>query len=149
MHEYKKVLLFIEGTILDDRAILYLKVTKHESGYVRRLGESVPVEGSVEFVKKIAEQFTVVYHGARGIDQLVMYQEWLKKHGFPEGIIITDGYAAKSLPEGILFAVNDRVQDSEDYYPKFGITYIPVNEYCARWGKVIDRITKLQEPNSK
>ena len=136
-----RILIFIEGTILDDRAILYLKVTKHESGYLRRLGEAVPVEGAVEFCKNICQQFDVVYHGSRGEEQRPLYQEWLQKHGFPEGELVVGGYKTAKLPQGIKFAVNDRVQDAEDYYPKFGIQFIPVNEYCARWEKVVDKIT--------
>lgn len=135
-----KILIFIEGTIMDDRAILYLKVTKHESGYVRRLGEAIPVEGAVEFCKKVHGEFDIVYHGARAEEQRALYSEWLAKHGFPNGEIIVGHYKVQELPEGITFAVNDRVQDAEDYYPKFGITLIPVNEYCARWDKVLKKL---------
>lgn len=135
MTDKPKLLIFLEGTIMDDRAILYLKVTRHESGYTRRLGESIPVEGAVEFAKKAAERFDLMYHGARGDDTRALYQEWLDKHGFPPGQLVVNHYKAK-LPQGIQFAINDRIQDAEDYYPKFGIEYIPVNEYCARWGKV-------------
>ncbi|MFA4872961.1 MAG: hypothetical protein WC659_03445 [Patescibacteria group bacterium] len=134
-----KLLIYLEGTILDDRAILYLKVTKHDSGYLRRLIESLPVEGAVEFCKVMHERFSLVYLGHRGEDQRGVYQEWLQKHGFPEGELVVGGYKAK-LPEGISFAIDDRVQDAEDVYPKLGITYIPVNEYCARWRKVSEKI---------
>ncbi len=134
-----KLLLYLEGTILDDRAILYLKVTKHDSGYLRRLIESLPVEGAVEFCQSMQERFSLVYLGHRGEDQRNVYQEWLQKHGFPEGELLVGGYKAK-LPEGISFAIDDRVQDAEDVYPKLGITYIPVNEYCARWRKVAQKL---------
>jgi len=139
MPDRPKLLLFLEGTILDDRAILYLKVTKHEAGYMRRLGESMPVEGAVEFAKKVAERFDLVYHGARGEDTRTLYQEWLDKHGFPPGQIVVNHYKAK-LPAGVQFAIDDRIQDAEEYYPKFGATLIPVNEYCARWEKVMRKL---------
>ncbi|MEW6610049.1 MAG: hypothetical protein AB1352_00255 [Patescibacteria group bacterium] len=138
-----KLLLYLEGTILDDRAILYLKVTKHDSGYLRRLGESLPVEGAVEFCKAMQERFDLVYLGHRGEEQRVVYSEWLQKHGFPEGELIVGGYKAK-LPQGIAYAIDNRVQDAEDVYPKLGITYIPVNEYGARWEKVRVKIANFK-----
>ena len=140
MQHIQKLLLFLEGTIMDDRAILYLKVTRHEAGYVRRLGESVPVEGAVDFAKGVAERFDLVYHGARGEDEHGMYTAWLEKHEFPKGEIVMGGYKVKKLPAGIAFAIDDRVQDAEDYYPKFGIPFIPVNQYCARWEKVLRKL---------
>jgi len=147
MGNRSKLLIFIEGTIMDDRAILYLKVTKHESGYLRRLPEAVPVEGAVEFCKQASAHFDIVYHGARGEEQRELYQEWLAKHGFPEGEIVVGHYKAKKLPAGILYAVDDRIQDAEEYYPKFGIQLIPVNEYCARWEKVLMIIQKSKIKN--
>ena len=139
MSDKPKLLIYLEGTILDDRAILYLKVTKHDSGYLRRLIESLPVEGAVEFCQSMQERFDLIYLGHRGEEQRNVYQEWLQKHGFPEGELIVGGYKAK-LPQGTSFAIDDRVQDAEDVYSKLGITYIPVNEYCARWKKVSEKI---------
>lgn len=142
MAEQIKLLIFLEGTIMDDRAILYLKVTKHEAGYVRRLGEAAPVEGAVEFCRNIVSAFEVTYLGDRA-DSKDTYQAWLEKHDFPKGELVVGGYKAK-LPRGIQYAIDDRVQDGEEFYAKFGIQFIPVNQYVARWNKVTDKITYLK-----
>jgi hypothetical protein len=138
MPERPKLLLFLEGTILDDRAILYLKVTKHESGYTRRLGESAPVEGAVEFAKKMAGRFDLVYLGDRA-DAKETYQAWLEKHAFPAGELLAGGNKAR-LPKGISFAIDDRVQDGDEHYGKQGIRFIPVNQYVAKWEKVVKKL---------
>lgn len=140
MSERPKLLLFLEGTLLDDRAILYLKVTKHESGYTRRLGEAAAVEGAVEFVNKMKEHFDLIYLGDRA-DAKETYQVWLEKHGFPQGELLAGGYKAK-LPRGIAYAIDDRVQDGEEHYGRQGIKFIPVNQYVAKWEKVVKKLVE-------
>jgi hypothetical protein len=80
----QSVLVFIDGTICDDRQRLHLLGTPDFSKREEILKDT-PTPGSVECLQMLARMHVVVYLGARSPAQTQDTADWLARCGYPEG----------------------------------------------------------------
>lgn len=143
----KSVLVFIDGTICDDRHRINLYGTKEFNSRYNVLRDK-PVTGSVDFIKHLAESFKIIYMGARELSELDTTKEWLRKNNFPEGevylaltqrermVIVRDSLMDKNIVLGI----GDRWDDNQ-LHLELGCLSIIVKEYEGDWENISKYIT--------
>ncbi len=138
----KAVLVFIDGTICDRTAQLYLMGAP--AFYERdAILAGAPVPGSVVCLQELARRYAIVYIGARPATALPQTQEWLEAMGFPAGPI----YLARTQEERleivrrlrgeIDFAagIGDRWDDNE-LHLELGCLSIILQEHQGNWDTV-------------
>lgn len=142
----KAILVFIDGTICDDRDRHHLLGTAafHEKKWIL---EDLPVPGSVECLQKLAAVYKIVYIGARPIKAQTATQEWLRSKSFPEGAVVLGENLAdrlkivKQLKNGYQFiaGIGDRWDDNA-LHAELGCLSLVLEEYAGDWHAVFDRI---------
>ncbi len=138
----KEILVFIDGTICDDRHRLYLYGTS-EFNKADNVLNDVAVIGSVECLNELNEQFNIIYIGARSEQMKEVTLEWLKKTGFPNGQVYLSEKKedrleiAKVLSKkyNIVAGIGDRWDDNE-LHLEIGCISIILEEYKGNWNIV-------------
>ena len=131
----ESVLIFLDGTICDDRHRINLYGTA-EFYAEKNVMKDKPVEGSVRFIRELAERFRILYIGARPESMLAITHKWLDRNGFPEGkvflaveqserIKITESVLAD---ENIVLGIGDRWDDNQ-LHLILGCKSVIVKEY--------------------
>lgn len=80
------ILVTIDGTICDTRHRTALQGTAAFHAREAVLKDAA-VPGSVEALRALAEEYTIVYMGFRPAAALPQTEEWLRQAGFPEGVV--------------------------------------------------------------
>jgi uncharacterized HAD superfamily protein len=142
----KAILVFIDGTICDDRGRHHLLGTAafHEAKWILK---DIPVPGSVDCLQRLAGVYKIVYIGARPMDSHAATLEWLKSSGFPAGPVSLGetqsdrlDIVKKMKDEFDFFAgIGDRWDDNT-LHSELGCMSIILKEYVGGWGAVFDRI---------
>ncbi len=95
------------------------------------MGDAEPMEGSVEMMKKIAEQYNVIYLTQRPDLLTHLSKSWLRKHGYPRGVLLVNTlkkslgssgeYKSGRLMDvrvkypNIVVGIGDKLSDAEAY----------------------------------
>ena len=140
------VLIFIDGTICDDRQRIALFGTE-EFYNEHNVMSDIPVANSVEFVNTLAQKYNIVYLGARPESTLVVTKKWLSVNGFPEGkVFLSEQYnerleMAKTIlsDSNIVLGIGDRWDDNQ-LHLILGCKSVIVKEYHGDWDFVLNYI---------
>lgn len=139
----KYALVFIDGTICDDRHRLPLLGTS-EFILPENIAQDVPVTGSVEFLSRLSSDYNIIYIGARAPELTEITKQWLNYCGFPDGEV----YLAQTQQERldivknklhnkqITIGIGDRWDDNQ-LHLEIGCKSIIVKEYAGDWDFVI------------
>ena len=135
----KSILVFIDGTICDDRQRLNLLGTD-DFNLNENILKDIPVSGSVEFLNNVSKNYQIIYIGARLPQLLGVTVQWLKEQGFPDGKIYlapTQNERIKIvqeelIKENITVGIGDRWDDNQ-LHLILGCKSIIVQEYHADW----------------
>lgn len=131
----ESVLIFIDGTICDDRHRVNLYGTadfyKEEN-----VMKDKPVPGSVKFVNELAQRYKIIYIGARPEDIHSITQKWIQINGFPEGKVFLATEQSMRikiaesilLNENIILGIGDRWDDNQ-LHLILGCKSVIVKEY--------------------
>jgi len=138
----KAVLVFIDGTICDRRPQLHLIGTPEF--YEREaILKGLAVPGSVRCLQELAQEYEIVYLGARPASATPYTEEWLQAMGFPKG----PAYLAlgqqerlalvRDLRRKLDFAagIGDRWDDNE-LHLEIGCLSIILKEHEGNWDTV-------------
>jgi hypothetical protein len=138
----KAILVFIDGTICDRSSQLHLM--ESPEFYERAaILEGLPVPGSVRCLQELAQEYEIVYIGARPASTLRYTREWLEGMGFPGGHV----YLAKTQEERLAIVkalrgkfdfaagIGDRWDDNE-LHLELGCLSIIVKEHAGNWDVV-------------
>lgn len=135
----KSILVFIDGTICDDRHRLNL-LGKQEFNSYDNIMKDIPVIGSVEFLKQISLEYNIIYISARLPELYDVTSKWLETQGYPKGKL----YLASTqyerlriiehelLNQNIEVGIGDRWDDNQ-LHLMLGCKSIIVQEYNADW----------------
>jgi hypothetical protein len=138
----RAVLVFIDGTICDDRN------RHHQIGTAdfyksEEMLRDPAVPGSVECLRELARNYALVYIGARPESTLPATQQWLAASGFPEGPV----YLAPTQEDRLtlvrerrkrfrfIAGIGDRWDDNE-LHLEIGCLSIILQEYAGKWEMV-------------
>lgn len=138
----ESVLVFIDGTICDDRHRLHLYGTPEFNRDEIVLNDAA-VAGSVECLKELRKQFHIIYIGARPGRMREVTEKWLRKEGFPPGDVYLSEQqenrlqTARQLSEKYRIAtgIGDRWDDNE-LHLEIGCLSIILEEYHGNWNTV-------------
>ncbi len=83
------------------------------------LGQAKPMEGSVEMMKKIAEQYSVIYLTHRPDLLTHLSKNWLRKHGYPRGVLLVS--TIKQVLGGSGDFKTGRLMDVRVKYPNISL----------------------------
>jgi len=105
--------------------------------------KDVPVGGSVEVLRELAKEYTIVYLGFRPAASLPQTEEWLAQAGFPEGLVQAAATqaerveAVRHLSRRFAFAagIGDRWDDNE-LHLEMGCPSIILEEFEGKWETV-------------
>lgn len=136
------ILVFIDGTICDDRHRLQLYGTSHFN-QVENILNDISVIGSVECLNELHEHFNIIYIGARPEQIKEVTLEWLIRTGFPNGQIYLSEKQedrlkiAKALSKkyDIVEGIGDRWDDNE-LHLEIGCMSLILEEYKGNWNTV-------------
>ena len=131
----ESVLIFIDGTICDDRQRIHLFGTE-EFYAEENVMKDQPVAGSVSFVNELAERYRIIYIGARPESMLDVTCKLLDGNGFPKGkVYLAPGQderikIAESVLSGekIVVGIGDRWDDNQ-LHLALGCKSVIVKEY--------------------
>ncbi len=131
----ESVLIFIDGTICDDRHRLNLYGTADFYNEENVMNDK-PVTGSVKFVDALAKRYNIIYIGARPEESHSLTYKWLHINGFPEGKVFlapeqsmrTKIVESVLLNENIVLGIGDRWDDNQ-LHLILGCKSIIVKEY--------------------
>ncbi len=143
----KAILVFIDGTICDDRGRHHLLGTAVFQAREQIL-QDAPVPGSVESLQRLAAEYKIVYIGARPVAALTATQEWLQSSGFPAGpVSLGDTQSdrldiARKLKNEFDFiaGIGDRWDDNA-LHAELGCMSLILEEYAGDWSGVFDQIS--------
>lgn len=147
----KAILVFIDGTICDDRKRLHL--VGNSDLFNRELVlQDIPVPHSVDCLQQLASHYAIVYIGARPSSTLTLTREWLKKHNYPEGHVhLGDSLDARinivnqlKNEFDFLVGIGDRWDDNE-LHNIIHCQSIILEEYAGNWGQIYNRIIELHK----
>jgi uncharacterized HAD superfamily protein len=138
----KAILVFIDGTICDERERVHLLDT--EAFYDRKwLLKDTEVPGSVSCLQELTSRFQIVYIGARPPSVKEATEEWLRLKCYPEGPV----YLGVSQADRInivrqlknefefLAGIGDRWDDNE-LHAELGCLSIILKEHEGDWNRV-------------
>lgn len=116
----KSALIFIDGTICDDRHRLNLYGTEEFYAEENVMNDK-PVADSAGFIKKLAERYRIIYIGARPESMLSITHKWLDINGFPKGKVFLAAEQSERIKiaesvladENILLGIGDRWDDNQ------------------------------------
>ncbi|SHH67666.1 HAD superfamily, subfamily IIIB (Acid phosphatase) [Clostridium collagenovorans DSM 3089] len=136
------ILVFIDGTICDDRHRLQLYGTSHFN-QVENILNDISVIGSVECLNELHEHFNIIYIGARPEQMKEVTLEWLIRTGFPNGQIYLSEKQedrlkianALSKKYDIVAGIGDRWDDNE-LHLEIGCMSLILEEYKGNWNTV-------------
>jgi len=136
------VLVTIEGTICDMRHRMALRGTAAFHAREAVLKDA-PVPRSVEMLRDLAKEFTIVYLGFRPAAALPQTEEWLHQAGFPEGLVQAAATqkerldSVRHLSRRFEFAagIGDRWDDNE-LHLDLGCPSIILKEFEGNWETV-------------
>ena len=131
----ESVLVFIDGTICDDRHRIHLFGTA-EFYSEENLMNDEPVAGSVRFLNELAERYRIIYIGARPESILSITQKWLDRNGFPDGKVYLAAEQSERIriaesvlaDENIVLGIGDRWDDNQ-LHLILGCKSVIVKEY--------------------
>ena len=138
----KAILVFIDGTICDDRHRLHLYGTSDFNKAENILNDTAVI-GSIECLNELHERFNIVYIGARSAQMKEITLKWIIKTGFPEGEVYLSEKQkgrfeiAKALSKkyNIAAGIGDRWDDNE-LHLEIGCMSIILEEYNGNWDTV-------------
>ncbi|MBA4384737.1 MAG: hypothetical protein C0410_08375 [Anaerolinea sp.] len=147
----KEILVFIDGTICDDRKRLPLIGTPDFCTRDQVL-QDIPVPLSVDCLQHLSNYYNIIFLGARPTSMQSITEEWLKKNNFPQvAVYLGESLEArvnivKQLKKGndFLVGIGDRWDDNE-LHSLLGCQSIILQEYRGNWGLVFDRIITLHK----
>jgi predicted O-methyltransferase YrrM len=136
------VLVTIEGTICDMRHRVALRGTPAFHAREAIL-KDVPVPGSIEALRDLAKEYTIIYLGFRPAAALPQTEDWLRQAGFPEGLVQAAATQSERLDTvrhlGRRFefaaGIGDRWDDNE-LHLDLGCPSIILKEYEGNWDPV-------------
>jgi uncharacterized HAD superfamily protein len=143
------ILVFIDGTICDDRQRYHLGTGTPEFYQREEVLKDAAVPGSVSYLQKLAQRYELVYIGARPVSTLPVTEEWLAQMGFPPGSI----YLGETQEERLAVVrdlrrkfdftagIGDRWDDNE-LHLEIGCLSIILREYAGDWPSVPRHIEK-------
>jgi hypothetical protein len=138
----KAILVFIDGTTCDMRHRIPAQGTDaffHEENIMK----DIPTVGSVECMNELAENFHLIYIGARPSEYNEVTKKWYLAMGFPEGEV----YCGKNQAERMniikklkkkydFFAgIGDRWDDNE-LHLELGAKSFILQEWTPNWDTV-------------
>ena len=131
----ESVLIFIDGTICDDRHRINLYGTA-EFYSEENVMKDKPVAESVQFVNELAEKYDIIYIGARPENMLSITYKWLDKNGFPKGKVFLAVEQNERIriaefvlaSENIVLGIGDRWDDNQ-LHLILGCKSVIVKEY--------------------
>lgn len=142
----KAILVFIDGTICDTRPRHDLMGTP---GFYRHeeMLRDLAVPGSVRCLQELAQQYEIVYIGARPGFTLPDTEEWLEKTGFPTGPVYLEETRSDRLSRArdiseefdFIAGIGDRWDDNE-LHSEVGCLSIILQEFEGKWDTVAQRI---------
>jgi uncharacterized HAD superfamily protein len=138
----KAILVFIDGTICDDRHRLHLYGTPDFNKDENILNDTAVI-GSVECLNELHKQFNIIYIGARFKQMKEITLKWIIKTGFPNGEVYLSEKQedrleiAKVLSRkyNIVAGIGDRWDDNE-LHLQIGCMSIILEEYNGNWNIV-------------
>lgn len=133
----QSVLIFIDGTICDDRHRINLYGTA-EFYSEENVIKDKPVVNSVKFTNELAERYNITYIGARPESMLAITHKWLYMNGFPKGKVFLAAEQSERIKiaesvladENIVLGIGDRWDDNQ-LHLILGCRSIIVEEYRA------------------
>ncbi|MBD5473324.1 MAG: hypothetical protein HDR20_10690 [Lachnospiraceae bacterium] len=131
----ESVLIFIDGTICDDRHRINLYGTDEFYSEENVLNDK-PVADSVKFTNELAERYDIIYIGARPENMLSITYKWLDMHGFPKGKVFLATEQSERIKivesilvnENIILGIGDRWDDNQ-LHLILGCKSVIVKEY--------------------
>lgn len=138
----KSILVFIDGTICDDRHRLHLYGTSDFNKEENILNDTAVI-GSAECLNELHEQFNIIYIGARSQQMKKITLKWIIKAGFPDGEIYLsekqedrlEMVKALSKKYNIVAGIGDRWDDNELHLQARCMSII-LEEYKGNWNIV-------------
>lgn len=142
----KCALIFIDGTICDDRHRLSLYGTS-EFCKADNIMKDSPVAGSVKFLCELSKRYNLIYIGARTPDLYDITKRWLDENGFPDGELYLTATQAERLvlaanelkSKNIIVGIGDRWDDNQ-LHLELGCKSIIVKEYSGDWNNVMKHL---------
>jgi uncharacterized HAD superfamily protein len=138
----RAVLVFIDGTLCDDRHRLALYGTEEFYSQEQIMADA-PALGSVDCMRSLSKKYRIIYMGARPPHTLALTAQWLHDCGFPEGkVYLAEKHQERMAivlgslkSEGIAAGIGDRWDDNE-LHLALGCLSIIVEEYKGNWNTV-------------
>lgn len=139
----KEVLIFIDGTICDDRLRFHLYDTPNFINKDEDIFNDTAVIGSIECLKELNEYYNIIYIGARSEQMNEITLKWIIQTGFPKGkVYLAEDQndrlkIAKSLSVkyNIVAGIGDRWDDNE-LHLEIGCMSIILEEFNGNWNTV-------------
>jgi uncharacterized HAD superfamily protein len=149
----KTILVFIDGTICDDRHRLHLYGTSDFNNDANILND-ISVIGSIKCLSELNEHYNIIYIGARPELLKKVTLKWITQKGFPKGdVFLADNQndrlkIAKALSEkyDIVAGIGDRWDDNE-LHLEIGCMSIILEEYSGNWDVVKKHLLKPDNAN--
>lgn len=137
----KAALIFIDGTICDDRHQLEMRGTQAFYSAANVMNEQ-PVPGSLAFVDELAKKYNIIYLGARPQGLLETTRKWLSENGFPHGKLFLSSEQSERIHiaesvlvnENVILGVGDRWDDNQ-LHLILGCKSVIVKEYSGDFVK--------------
>lgn len=131
----ESVLVFIDGTICDDRHRINLYGTAEFYSEENVMNDK-PVADSVRFISELAERYRIIYIGARPESMLSITRKWLDINGFPKGKVYLAVEQSERIKiaesvladENIVLGIGDRWDDNQ-LHLILGCKSVIVKEY--------------------
>ena len=147
----KAILVFIDGTICDERQRYALldEPSFHARKWILK-DEAVP--GSVQCLQGLSTKYKLVYIGSRPDTAISATQEWLNLKGFPAGPVFLAETQADRLRIAYEFkndydfiaGIGDRWDDNE-LHTELGCLSIILKEHEGDWNRVAGKIETHQK----
>jgi len=138
----RAILITIEGTICDTRhrAALQGSAAFHAREAILK---DLPVPGSVEALRDLAKEYTIIYLGFRPASALPQTEEWLRRAGFPEGLVQAAATQRERLDTmrhlsrrfAVAAGIGDRWDDNA-LHLELGCPSIILKEFEGEWATV-------------
>jgi hypothetical protein len=149
----KTILIFIDGTICDDRHRLHLYGTSDFNEDKNVLNDTAVI-GSIECLSELHKQYNIIYIGARPEQMKRITLKWIIQTGFPKGeVYLAENQnnrleiaKALSVKYNIVAGIGDRWDDNE-LHLEIGCMSIILEEYNGNWDTV--RKYLLNSDNNK